>query len=155
MEHLDNSTLWQYVTDASGIADNDRIQNHLLQCEDCKREYDLLMQIEEALHAVDEEVPSLGFSNAVVRKLEAESAYERKNRFWNHFFLYAVLGAFTLAFLSVMTYGFGFELELSKAEEAIKGPLILLLSTSIILWLFYIVDRICNRIFRQTTYSES
>jgi predicted anti-sigma-YlaC factor YlaD len=155
MEHLDNSTLWQYVTDASGLTDKVRISDHLSNCEDCKREFELLKHIEEALRAAEEEVPSPGFSNAVVRKLETEAVREGKIRFSTTFFRYTVLGAFALAFLSAIIFALGLDIKVSYAEESLKGPFLLMLSASVILWGFYIVDRVCNKIFGQTEYSES
>ena len=155
MEHLDRITLWQYITDASGLADTDQLRNHLSHCDVCRKEYELLKQIEEGLHALDEEVPSLGFSNSVVRKIEADASLERRSRFSTNIFRYTVMGAFAVAILSALVFGFGLDLELAKTEEAIKGPLILIFSASVILSVFYIVDRICNKVFRQTPHSES
>jgi anti-sigma factor RsiW len=154
MEHLDSSILWQYVAGESGNAQTARIKKHLSGCESCRREYELLRQIEATLHIVDEEVPAVGFADAVIQKIENETVLERKNVFWVKFLPYVIPGGFVLAFLLAIIVGTEVDLDVSRVESALSGQVVIVILTAcILLWGFYVIDRICKKIFVPVEYA--
>ena len=148
MEHIESKTLWQYVAGDTSRTESIQIKNHLSSCEDCMKEIELINQIEATLEVVDKDRVSLGFSDAVIRKIEIETELERNSIFNPKFLPYAILGGFALAILSAIIAGAGLDLNLSQVESTLNIEFgILILTSCGILWGLYFIDRICKKIF--------
>ncbi len=109
MEHIDSNTLWDYLAGDCSKKQTALIKEHLSGCEVCKREFELLNKIEVTLHELDEDTPSFGFSDRVIKKIENEAALYRKSKFSASIFPYVLLGSFILAFFTMIIVGLGLE----------------------------------------------
>ena len=145
MEHIDSNTLWNLVLDASQVAEKELVEKHLSNCSDCKREFDLLKQMETTLNVLEEEVPPMGFSNSVVYKIEANATLERKSRFSTKFIKFSILGALALALVAAIIGSISLQFEWSNMEGTLFSTIVLIFSTCIILWSLFLIDRICNK----------
>lgn len=155
MEHIDSNTFWEYVTGNSSKDQTAEIKKHLLNCDDCMTEFELLSELESTLHAVDEDTTSLGFSDKVIRKIENELVFERKSTKLAKFFPYTIIGGFTLAILMAIIVGVGTDLDLIQIEQVLNSKVgLLILTASGLLWGLHFIDRICKKIFVSRDYAN-
>ncbi|WP_298894500.1 hypothetical protein [uncultured Psychroserpens sp.] len=156
MKHIDSNTLWHYLVGDTNSDQTLLVKKHLANCKDCTREFELLSQIESTLYEVDEEIPSLGFSEAVTLKVENEMTVNRKNILSTKFVPYMILCGFVLAIISTIIGSIKLDIDFSQVENVLnRETALLILIASSLLWGFFFIDKICKKFFVPRQYPQS
>jgi hypothetical protein len=140
MKHLQNEQIWDYISENLDIDKIAEINSHLQKCADCQKEYKLLLLIHQDLYTVQQEVPSMGFSNAVINQLVEEQSVDKSGLFWIRFTKYAIVVSMLLAIIALL---FMAAFQNEEVSFTINGKVIMtVLWGSVLLWGFYLTDRI-------------
>jgi len=145
MKHIEADRLWDYITGDLDAEQTKIIRAHLEVCPKCKQDYDMQMEFHNELLEVNDDMPSPGFSDNVVAKIEKHLRVEKANRFWLKFTKVAVINAIIIAVgLPLLMLALQ-KIEFSISQEYVNKVMWPLLTVCLMLWLFYIMDRVLKR----------
>lgn len=153
-EELNSEQLWNYVSGTLTSEERARIDALLATNKQAREEVEFLRLLETDLSDLQEEAPSMGFANSVVNTLEREQAWKAKTKTSTRFFPMFVIGGIVLASAAAIAGAIMSNANIPVLEESINTSLLAVLLSSLLLWGFYLMDRVFKRAFRHSEEAD-
>jgi len=147
MEHLDHDTLWAYIVYDEEVEHIEAIQHHLDICERCKDEYTFLVKFNKELYTVEDDIPSPNFSSIIITKIEKNIKVEKAYQFWLNFAKMTLIGAMIIVIILPMSFLIIRRAEFTINYEYTNKIIFPLISSCIVVCVFYILDIFFRRIY--------
>jgi len=147
MDHIKSDLLWSYISGELLEKDYNEVKTHLNSCSNCSKDYQIIFELHKNLGEIQHHTPSMRFSRNVTDYIQKSQRLDKQNAFWLIFTKRAIVIAIGLAIFIAFYQVTIIDVTIKYFDLEVKdfsSPTLVMLSTSVILWILYGIDRSLN-----------
>ena len=147
MKHLDQELLWDLAAGNADVDAQAKALDHVNTCVQCKNDFALIETIHKETYRIEHDSPSMRFTVSVMERVEEFLKSDKSIKFWERIMKYLIVASMVFIGVTCIIILARHKFNPLEYIPDIDGMLFLLIATCAGLWIFYLMDKMFERIY--------